>query len=36
MALPAEESARHPTVAGRFTDLVRRTSSWDAPAPVEG
>jgi uncharacterized protein (TIGR03086 family) len=36
MAVPTEEAARHREVAGRFTDLVRGTTSWDAPAPVEG
>ena len=36
MALPTEEAGRHREVAGRFTDLVRGTTSWDAPAPVEG
>lgn len=36
MTLPADEAARHRAVAARFGDLVRRTTSWDAPAPVEG
>lgn len=36
MTLPADEAARHSEVAGRFTDLVRGTTTWDAPAPVEG
>ena len=36
MPLPTEEAARHREVAGRFTDLVRGTTTWDAPAPVEG
>ena len=30
---PAE---RHREIAGRFTDRVRGTRSWDAPAPVAG
>lgn len=30
---PAE---RHRTIAGAFTDRVRATKSWDAPAPVAG
>ncbi len=36
MAVPTDEAARHREVAGRFTDLVRGTTTWDAPAPVEG
>ncbi|QIK67993.1 TIGR03086 family protein [Nocardioides sp. HDW12B] len=36
MALPTDEAARHREVAGRFSDLVRGTTTWDAPAPVEG
>ena len=36
MALPSEEAARHREVAGRFTELVRATTDWDAPAPVAG
>src|SRR5690349_16134986 len=27
---------RHRTIAGTFTDRVRATKSWDAPAPVPG
>jgi uncharacterized protein (TIGR03086 family) len=34
MAIPADEPARHKEVAGRFTELVRGTSDWDAPSPV--
>lgn len=29
-------SAFHRAVAGRFTELVRGTADWDAPAPVDG
>ncbi len=29
-------SAFHREVAGHFTELVRGTTDWDAPAPVEG
>ena len=36
MALPTEEAARHREVAGRFTSLVRGTTTWAAPAPVDG
>jgi uncharacterized protein (TIGR03086 family) len=34
MSVPTDEAARHRVVAGRFTELVRRTADWDAPAPV--
>ncbi|MGL4744279.1 MAG: TIGR03086 family metal-binding protein [Dermatophilaceae bacterium] len=34
MTLPAEPAARHRVVAGRFTDLTRGTTDWDAPSPV--
>ncbi len=34
--LPNDPAARHREVAGRFTELVRATTHWDAPAPVEG
>ena len=36
MSVPTDEAARHRVVAGRFTELVRSTPDWDAPAPVEG
>ena len=36
MTLPTEEAARHREVAGRFSDLVRGTTTWDVPAPVDG
>ena len=36
MSVPSDEAARHREIAGRFTDLVRGTSSWVVPAPVEG
>jgi uncharacterized protein (TIGR03086 family) len=35
MSVPTDEAARHREVAGRFTELVRSTSDWDAPAPVK-
>ena len=36
MALSDRPSERHRQVAGLFTDRVRGTRSWDAPAPVDG
>ena len=36
MALPTEEAARPQEVAGRVTELVRGTTEWDAPTPVDG
>jgi uncharacterized protein (TIGR03086 family) len=36
MALPELPADRHRQVAGRFTDRVRGTRDWDAPAPVSG
>ena len=36
MALPEPPAERHRQVAGLFTERVGATSSWDAPAPVEG
>lgn len=36
MALPDRPAQRHRQVAGRFTDRVRGTRSWDAPSPVAG
>ena len=36
MTLPDVPAERHRQVAGLFTDRVRGTRSWDAPAPVEG
>jgi uncharacterized protein (TIGR03086 family) len=36
MALPDEPAERHRQIAGLFTERVRGTRSWDAPAPVEG
>ncbi|WP_110182931.1 maleylpyruvate isomerase family mycothiol-dependent enzyme [Nocardioides solisilvae] len=36
MALPTDPAARHRVVADRFTGLVRGTTDWSAPAPVEG
>lgn len=32
----AEAARRHRRFAGAFTDLVRGTTDWDAPAPVPG
>jgi len=34
--VPSEPAQRHRVVAGAFTDRVRGTRSWDAPAPVAG
>ncbi|WP_426246207.1 TIGR03086 family metal-binding protein [Nocardioides sp. LHG3406-4] len=34
--LPSDPAARHRAIAGTFTDLVRGTRSWEAPAPVDG
>ena len=34
--LAADPAARHRLVAGTFSDRVRGTTDWDAPAPVEG
>lgn len=36
MTLPEHPAERHRQVAGLFTDRVRGTRSWDAPAPVAG
>ena len=36
MALSERPAARHREVAALFTDRVRGTRSWDAPAPVDG
>ena len=36
MTLPSEPSARHRSVAATFTERVRGTFDWDAPAPVAG
>jgi uncharacterized protein (TIGR03086 family) len=36
MALSDRPAERHRQVAGLFTDRVRGTRSWDAPAPVAG
>lgn len=36
MALSDRPSERHRQVAGLFTERVRGTRSWDAPAPVDG
>jgi uncharacterized protein (TIGR03086 family) len=36
MALSDHPAERHRQVAGRFTDRVRGTRSWDAPSPVGG
>lgn len=36
MALSEQPAERHRQVAGRFTDRVRGTRSWDVPAPVAG
>ena len=36
MALSEAPAERHREVAGAFTERVLGTSSWDAPAPVEG
>ena len=36
MALSEAPAQRHREVAQAFTERVRGTSSWDAPAPVEG
>jgi uncharacterized protein (TIGR03086 family) len=33
-SLPSDPAERHRAVAGRFTDLVRGVSDWDAPTPV--
>ena len=34
--LTADPAARHRLVAGTFSDRVRGTADWDAPAPVDG
>lgn len=34
--LPSDPADRHRAVAGAFSDLVRGTASWEAPAPVDG
>jgi uncharacterized protein (TIGR03086 family) len=34
--IPQDPPARHRAIAGRFTEAVRATSDWDAPAPVPG
>jgi uncharacterized protein (TIGR03086 family) len=36
MALSDRSAERHQQVAGLFTERVRGTRSWDAPAPVDG
>ncbi len=36
MALPDDPAERHREIAGRFTERVRGTRSWDTPAPVPG
>ena len=36
MELSDRPAERHRQIAGLFTDRVRGTKSWDAPAPVEG
>ncbi len=36
MALPDDPAERHREIAARFTDRVKGTRSWDAPAPVPG
>ena len=36
MALSERRAERHRQVAGLFTERVRSTRSWDAPAPVAG
>ena len=33
---PSDAASRHRLYAGAFTDRVRGTADWDAPAPVEG
>jgi len=33
---PSDPAARHRRYAGAFTDRVRGTADWDAPAPVAG
>jgi uncharacterized protein (TIGR03086 family) len=34
--LPSEPAERHRAVAGRFAELTRGATDWDAPAPVDG
>lgn len=36
MVVPTDEAARFQGVAGRFSALVRGTTDWDAPSPVDG
>jgi len=36
MALSDRSAERHRQIAGRFTDVVRGTRSWDEPSPVAG
>jgi uncharacterized protein (TIGR03086 family) len=36
MTLPTDPAERHRAVATTFTDRVRSTSNWEAPAPVDG
>jgi uncharacterized protein (TIGR03086 family) len=36
MTLPEDPAERHRQIAGRFTERVRGTGDWDAPAPVAG
>jgi uncharacterized protein (TIGR03086 family) len=36
MALSEQPAERHREVAGRFTERVRGTHTWDAPSPVDG
>jgi uncharacterized protein (TIGR03086 family) len=36
MALSDHPAERHTQIAGTFTERVRGTKSWDAPAPVDG
>ena len=36
MALPDRPAERHRQISGLFTDRVRGTRHWDAPAPVAG
>ncbi len=36
MALPQAPAAKHEVVAATFTRLVRQTTDWSAPAPVDG